>query len=57
MLARLRSILDIYRDGARLDWWVVGANILGAAVVTLAFFHAQDQPWGSVALQVASAGH
>ncbi len=56
MLAQLRSVLKIYREGTRLDWQVWGANLLGLIVVTLAYFHAQNAGVGTFAQQIASSG-
>lgn len=56
MLAQLRSVLKIYREGTRLDWRVWGANLLGLIVVTLAYFHAQNAGVGTFAQQIASSG-
>lgn len=56
MKQRFDHIVQIYRDGLRIDWVVLGADAVGIAIVAFAFITARaDTPLVDSAVQIASA--
>lgn len=41
MMAKLKIFRQMYRDESRFDWVVLVADVLGFAIVLLAFVHAR----------------
>jgi len=56
MEQRFERIWRIYKEGTRMDWLVVGADVLGIAIVAAAFINARagDDTVNS-AITIASA--
>jgi hypothetical protein len=56
MRQRFEEIVQIYRDGLRIDWVVLGADAVGIAIVAFAFVNARaGTPIVDTAVQFASA--
>jgi hypothetical protein len=41
MLVNVRAACRVYREETRMDWMVLAADLVGMALVALAFIHAR----------------
>ncbi|MFT6090638.1 MAG: hypothetical protein ACJAWM_000767 [Sulfitobacter sp.] len=56
MLVNFKTACRVYRNETRLDWVVLMANVVGVAIVGLAFIHARITDTAPEAtLQIATA--